>query len=146
MTSTPDATTATLLAFARALRARQGALLAGYGVHPGQDALLVQLWDTPGSSPSTLAARLGIEPPTVTRMVHRLERAGWVERRRDPDDGRSFKLYPTPRSRLLEVAVRRCWSELGEAVSAELGHEQTAEFIRAAQAVAARLTPPPEAP
>lgn len=110
-----------LLTFARALRARHAALLAPHGLHPGQDAVLMVLWETPGLRPSALADRLGVEPPTITQMVHRLERGGLVDRRRDPDDARASLVYPTPRARLLEAMVRRAWGDLDAMVIAALG-------------------------
>jgi DNA-binding MarR family transcriptional regulator len=40
-------------------------------------------------SPSALARRAGLHPATMTGVLDRLERAGWVVRERDPDDRRS---------------------------------------------------------
>lgn len=122
-----------MLAFARALRARQAELLAPHGLHPGQDALLMQLWQQPGSRQVDLAERLGVEAPTITRMVRRLERGGLVERRRDPDDGRTLRIYPTPRARLLEAMVRRTWSDLDGEMVAALGPTDAERFKRLAQ-------------
>ncbi|MFC9976384.1 MarR family winged helix-turn-helix transcriptional regulator [Spirillospora sp. NPDC127200] len=39
-----------------------------------------------------LAAQLAVEPPHVTRQVQRLEKAGYVERVPDPDDGRAQRV------------------------------------------------------
>jgi DNA-binding MarR family transcriptional regulator len=39
-------------------------------------------------SPSALARRGGLHPATMTGILDRLERAGWIERRRDPSDRR----------------------------------------------------------
>ncbi|MEW9549238.1 MarR family transcriptional regulator [Nonomuraea sp. NPDC050783] len=36
-------------------------------------------------SPSTLARRAGLHPATVTGVLDRLQRAGWIVRERDPD-------------------------------------------------------------
>jgi DNA-binding MarR family transcriptional regulator len=36
-------------------------------------------------SPSTLARRAGLHPATITGIVDRLQRGGWVVRERDPD-------------------------------------------------------------
>jgi DNA-binding MarR family transcriptional regulator len=110
-----------VIAFARALRGRHAELLASHGLHPGQDALLLMVLATPGLRQADLAARLGVEPPTVTRMVKRLERSGLLERRRDPDDARAVRIHPTPRSRMLEMMVRRSWSELDAELLATLG-------------------------
>lgn len=136
MTTPPDASLAeTLLAFARALRARHGELLARHGLHPGQDVLLQAIWADPGMRQTDLAARLAVEPPTVARMVRRLERSGLVERRRDADDARAMRIHPTARSRLLEMLVRRAWTELDEELIAGLGNADAERLRRlAAQA------------
>jgi DNA-binding MarR family transcriptional regulator len=39
-------------------------------------------------SPSTLARRAGLHPATMTGVLDRLERSGWIERSRDPSDRR----------------------------------------------------------
>jgi len=40
-------------------------------------------------SPSALARRAGLHPATVTGVLDRLERGGWVTRERDPSDRRA---------------------------------------------------------
>lgn len=104
------------LTFSRALRSRHAAALLDHGLHPGQDLLLMCLWQSPGIRLADLARQLEVEPPTVTKMISRLERSGLVERRTDPDDARVTLAHPTPRSRLLEAMVRRVWAELEDAL------------------------------
>ena len=141
----PPGMAESLLAFSRALRSRHAALLAPHGLHPGQDALLMLLWQSPGLRQADLAVRLGVEPPTITRMVRRLERGGLVERRRDPDDARVMRIYSTPRARLLEVIVRRVWSELENELTAALGAAGAAELSHLLQVAGGRLASPPPA-
>jgi len=131
---TPDALGPTLHALARAHRARLAALLAPHGLHPGQDLLLLAIWNTPGMGQSDLATHLGVEPPTVTRMVQRLERAGMVERRPDPHDARGRLVFATPRSRMLEPMVRRAWSSLDELLIGELGDAEARKLQKLAEA------------
>ncbi|MEP6591382.1 MAG: MarR family transcriptional regulator [Gemmatimonadota bacterium] len=123
---------ATLQALARSHRARLAALLAPHGVHPGQDLLLLAIWDEPGMRQTTLATRLVVEPPTVTRMVQRLERSGLVERRRDPHDARVLRIHPTPRSRLLEGAVRRAWHDIDDRLIDAMGRDDAERLRRLA--------------
>jgi DNA-binding MarR family transcriptional regulator len=125
---TIDALGPVLQALARSHRARLAALLAPHGVHAGQDLLLLAIWEEPGLRQAELAARLGVEPPTVTRMLQRLERSGMVERRRDVHDARILRVHPTPRSRLLEGTVRRAWAQLDEVLVAALGEEAAGRF------------------
>ncbi|MDQ6674290.1 MAG: MarR family transcriptional regulator [Chloroflexota bacterium] len=40
-------------------------------------------------SPSVLARRAGLHPATITGILDRLERGGWVARERDPSDRRA---------------------------------------------------------
>ena len=43
-------------------------------------------------SPSALAERAGLHPATMTGILDRLERAGWIARDRDPSDRRAVLL------------------------------------------------------
>lgn len=45
-------------------------------------------------SPSALAKRAGLHPATMTGIVDRLERGGWVARDRDPSDRRGVVVRP----------------------------------------------------
>ncbi|MBO0776568.1 MAG: MarR family transcriptional regulator, partial [Actinobacteria bacterium] len=47
-------------------------------------------------SPSDLARRAGLHPATLTGILDRLERAGWVARERDPADRRGVVVRALP--------------------------------------------------
>jgi DNA-binding MarR family transcriptional regulator len=68
---------------------------------------LARVSEAPGGeiSISTLADRILLSPSRVSRLVGELERAGLVERRPNPDDGRSTRVAITEpgRDRLLEA-------------------------------------------
>jgi DNA-binding MarR family transcriptional regulator len=53
-------------------------------------------------SPSALARRAGLHPATMTGILDRLERGGWIARERDPADRRGV-LIRAERSRGAEV-------------------------------------------
>ncbi|QDZ13622.1 MarR family winged helix-turn-helix transcriptional regulator [Humibacter ginsenosidimutans] len=44
------------------------------------------------ASPSALARRVGVHPATMTGVVDRLEKGGWIQRERDADDRRAVVL------------------------------------------------------
>jgi DNA-binding MarR family transcriptional regulator len=53
-----------------------------------------------------------VEPPTVTKMLQRMEGAGLIERRPDPDDARVSRVYLAERGRALEQSVLDVWKQL----------------------------------
>lgn len=114
----------------KAHRANVGALLAEHGLHVGQEMVLVELWQEDGLRGGELAVRLGVEPPTVTKMLRRLEGCGLVERRPDPTDARSFRVYLTDEGRALEGPVARCWERAEEAALAGFSVEDRQTFRR----------------
>lgn len=131
----------TLAKVCKAHRARVGALLAGYGLHVGQEMVLVELWHEDGLRGGELAGRLGVEPPTVTKMLRRLEGCGLVERRRDPSDARSFRVHLTNEGRALEEPVARCWEEVEETMLAGLNEAQRRSFRELLIRVRSNLDP-----
>jgi DNA-binding MarR family transcriptional regulator len=109
----------------RAHRASVGGLLAGLGLHVGQEMVLLELWKEDGLKGGELAERLGVEPPTITRMLRRMERCGFVERRPDPADARSFRVHLTDKGRALEGPVTRIWEEVEEKTLQDISPEET---------------------
>jgi DNA-binding MarR family transcriptional regulator len=88
------------------------AALNKLGVHTGQEMILLQLWIEEGIPQSQLAASMGVEPPTATKMLQRMERAGLIERKPDPTDARVSRVYLTERGRALEQPVLNVWKQL----------------------------------
>jgi DNA-binding MarR family transcriptional regulator len=69
----------------------------------GADLECLDLIDRHGPlSPSELARRARLHPATVTGILDRLERGGWIRRARDPDDRRGVAVEAA-RGRLGEV-------------------------------------------
>src|SRR3712207_6396609 len=97
------------------MKARVDAALSQHGVRVGQEFVLRELWREDGLAPGELAKRIGVETPTVTRAVQRMEAAGLARREPDPDDARLVRVRLTERGRVLEGVVpevmRRVWDE-----------------------------------
>ena len=83
-----------------------------HGVHAGQEMILLQLYSGEGIPQSQLAEALCVEPPTVTRMLQRMEASGLVERRADPADARVSLVSLTEQGRQAELPILRAWDEL----------------------------------
>jgi DNA-binding MarR family transcriptional regulator len=69
--------------------------LAPLDVRPAQYSVLVLIAANPGRSQATISQALNIERARLVRMLHELERRGWIERRRSRRDGRSHSLFLT---------------------------------------------------
>ena len=125
----------------RAHRGDVGELLAEVGLHVGQEMVLIELWERDGLRGGELAERLGVEPPTVTRMLRRLEKCGFVKRRQDPSDARSFRVYLTGEGRSLESPVARCWERVEEKAFAGMSVGERRTFRRLLTKVRANIDP-----
>lgn len=65
-----------------------------YVVTPSQWGILALLPD--GMTIGTISQQRGIDAPTVTGIIKRLEQSGLIERRHDREDRRVVKVYLTP--------------------------------------------------
>jgi DNA-binding MarR family transcriptional regulator len=98
--------------------------LANVGLRAGQEHCLSCLWEEEGLTQVQLARKMSVQPPTVNKMLTRLEAAGLVKRRLDPEDYRFSRVYLTEKSRNLKQEVERAFSKLEERVVANLGPEE----------------------
>ena len=127
MTKPIGETTGYLLArVCKAHRGGVGATLAELGLHVGQEMVLSHLWRQDGLAPSELADRLGVEPPTVTNTLSRMEKAGLLERCRDPGDARCTRVYLTEKGRELREPVERRWEAVQKRAFAGITAEEEA--------------------
>ena len=81
-------------------------LFEAVGLYRGQPPMLRVLAEEQGLSHSELASRLHVTPATISKMIDRMERSGFVRRQGDSADQRVSRVYLT---------------EQGQAVQAELG-------------------------
>ncbi len=65
------------------------------GLYRGQPPLLSKLHEEEGLTQSDLAERLHVTPATITKMLQRMEKAGWIQRRPDEADLRVMRVYLT---------------------------------------------------
>jgi DNA-binding MarR family transcriptional regulator len=108
----------------RRLRAQIHSTLHGIGLYRGQQFVLRTLWDEEGITHSELARRLQVQPATVTNALKRMEKAGFVERRHDPEDERVSRVYLTDAGRNIRDAVEQAWARVEEETFAGLSQEE----------------------
>ena len=81
---------------ARLIRREVNRRAAGLGATGAQWRVLARLSLCNGARQVDLAEALDVEPITLCRMVDRLEEAGLVERRKDAEDRRAWRIHLTP--------------------------------------------------
>ena len=124
---------------ARAHRSRAAELLGKLGLHPGQEMILFQLQLQDGQTLSQLAERLGVQPPTVTKMVTRMEASGHLERHPSPRDSRVTQVFLTKQARNVIGEVDRAWAQLESETIAGLNLEERLLLRRLLMQVANNL-------
>jgi DNA-binding MarR family transcriptional regulator len=88
-------------------------------------------------SPTKLARRLTIHVATMTGVLRRLEKAGWVARRRDVVDRRSVQVQPTGFDRL--AAIYRDANQRLDDIGMQLTPEQGAVVVSYLRQVCAAI-------
>lgn len=83
--------------------------MAAFGVTPGRFGVLAVIGANPGLSQSAVAEALGTERSTMVAIVDRFERDGWVVRRRQDGDRRTYALTLTAAG---ETLVERMKAEV----------------------------------
>jgi DNA-binding MarR family transcriptional regulator len=86
---------------------RARTLLEEIGLYRGQPPLLRFLREQDGLAQTDLATRLQLTPATVTKMIQRMEKAGFVQRRPDATDQRVSRVYLTEAGRAIQTEVDR---------------------------------------
>ncbi len=122
-------------ATALAARARASSTVDRRGaLSPNQTAVLGQLHKGGEMTPGEVAARLGLQPQSLTRTLAALEDEGWLRRTPDPADGRQSLLGITATGRRVlgeEMAPRDRW--LAGVLGAEVTPAEREVLVIAAQ-------------
>lgn len=91
---------------------RAHGLLDGLRLYRGQPPVLLALHEQDGLTHSELAERLGITPATTTRMIQRMEKAGFVKRQPDAVDQRVSRVYLTKAGRAVHSKLEAVFQQM----------------------------------
>jgi len=131
----------------RLVGSRMRMKLEDIGLHHAQGMILFHLWRQDGTAQNVLAQALHIKPPTATNTLQRMERDGWIQRRRDAADQRIVRVYLTERAKALREEARASFRELDRELTAVLSKNERnilmASLVKAqnhlSQAIAASI-------
>jgi MarR family transcriptional regulator, organic hydroperoxide resistance regulator len=108
----------------RAQRGNMSEALSTIGLYAGQEMFLWHLWRQDGLTQSQMVERMCVQPPTVSKMLDRLEKTGLVERRPDSEDSRISRVYLTERGHSSQSAVSNIWTNIEQQITEGLSVEE----------------------
>jgi len=111
-------------------RQAQADLLRPLGLHPGQDVVLWYLAKSDsGVGIAELAKSLGIEPPTLTRTLARMDAGGWFVREKVAGDRRAVRIRLTAAGRSAVPRIEAIWIELGDRATRGLPDDHRSRLL-----------------
>jgi MarR family transcriptional regulator for hemolysin len=93
-----------------------------------------------GINQAGLADLLEIRPMTLVRQIDRMEEAGWIERRPDPDDRRARRLYLTAKARPILGRILNVANETRDEALVRLAPAEAEQLIDLLDRVHATLS------
>ncbi|MEU7044204.1 MarR family transcriptional regulator [Streptomyces varsoviensis] len=120
---------------ARAHRGHAAAMLRAMNLHPGQELLLMQLFDQDGRTQAELLERVGLDHSTVSKSLRRMQESGLITREPAPHDRRAMVVSLTDAGRALRQPITDMWRALEEISVRDLTAEQAEMFTTAAYTI-----------
>ncbi|BCJ52182.1 putative transcriptional regulator, MarR family protein [Actinoplanes sp. NBRC 14428] len=132
--------TLSLLALSRTLHGLVAEQLLTLGLYPGQELILMRLYDRDDQIQTTLQQSIGLDHSTLSRSIRRMQDAGLVTRRPDDRDRRAMIVSLTPAGRALQPRLAQIWEQLEELTVSALGHSGQDSLVPALESLERSLT------
>lgn len=110
------------------------------GIHGGQMFVLLELWKKDGLRQIDLAARLGVSPPTINKMISSMVKEKLVVNEKLEDDARSTRIFLTPKANLLRGAIDEQWEDLETICRSAITEPERPMLIHMLARIRAKLT------
>ena len=94
------------------------------GLYRGQPQVLMHLKHHDGCIQTELGAIRKVKPATISKVLQRMEHAGFVERRSDPEDQRVSRVYLTPAGYAICENVQKTLNTMDEETFANFSLEE----------------------
>ena len=103
----------------------EGFRAAGFSeVRPSYGSVLVPLYEEDDLRMGELAYRSGLSKQAMTSLVRSVEDAGLVSRRRDPADGRAYRVALTARGHELRPVAEQVLGKLAAQARSQLSDQE----------------------
>ncbi|MFO8047969.1 MAG: MarR family transcriptional regulator [Desulfosudaceae bacterium] len=106
-------------------------LLEPYGLTPAQYLIVECLWVVDQLSPTRLGELLRYDSATLTGLIDRLEKSGFVYRKRNPDDRRAILICLTDKGLAMKEELRSLRFQVNEELMKVFPEDQREVFKQA---------------
>ncbi len=104
-------------------------LVEALGLYRGQPPVLRALWEQEGLTQTELARQMKITPATMTKMLQRMEKAGFIQRKTDSVDQRISRVYLTEAGRSVQKDLEAVFQRI-EAETFSNFNKEEQELLR----------------
>lgn len=102
--------------------------IATHKLTHGQFFVIVAIMEEEGLLPSELAEKTSQERATITGLLDRLAKDGWIERRPDEIDRRSLRIYLTPSANQHRKAILDLFEKTNQKFLTCFTHEEWSQM------------------
>lgn len=119
-----------IFALSRAFHGWGSEMLFELGLHPGQELILMQLYDRDGQTQTELQQALGLDHSTISRAIKRMEQSDLVARAASGNDRRAKEVWLTDKGAALRKPLEELWGSLERCAVEAIPPSRRAEFMR----------------
>ncbi|HZV12538.1 MAG TPA: MarR family transcriptional regulator [Candidatus Kapabacteria bacterium] len=116
--------------------------LSAHGITRPQYEILTQLFQTDGMTQAELAERCKKDAPTVTGVIDRLERDGFVERSKHPTDRRAHFVVLTEKGKHLRDTIPNIRKAMQDQAMVGLTQKEFGRLREILHKITLNFTPP----
>lgn len=103
--------------------------LSQFGVTPGQYGVLACLWHHGSLTPKEIAQILRVENSTISGVLDRMQKRGFITRVLDPDDKRSLRVEVTEAGLAIKDGVQQKIEELNDLILRDFSIEDREKLL-----------------
>jgi DNA-binding MarR family transcriptional regulator len=98
--------------------------IQAYDLTPMRHLVLEVLWTKEGISAGEIARILVLDNATLSGVLDRMVKTGWIVKRIDPDDKRAMQIFLSPKAKEMKLAVLEERRKANEEILSRLTHEE----------------------
>ena len=79
--------------------------LQQYDLTPMRHLVLEALWNEEGLTAGEIARRLALDNATLSGVIDRMSKTGWIVKQADPGDKRAMQIFLTPKAKEMKSSI-----------------------------------------